>query len=332
MKCTNMKRFFCRLVVLGAMLALVAAACQPPAPPEEPDSPVPTPSPDLATSPLESPIDPPPSGLWPSGRVLYHSDETGVHQIYKVVDGASAVRLTEPPLSAVEASWSPDGTMIAFAAEASEGNGIEIYVMDGDGSNPRRVMDEQPRLNWRPSWSPDGSQLLFQSNRDGRYEIYRVDVDGTSLINLTDHRGNDRDAAWSPLGDRIAFVSDRDAGDGNALYLMNPDGSDVSQILDSSWNCAFPQWSPDGSQLAFASRKEGPWHIFVMDFEGGEPRKVTSRVGDNVTPNWVGADRLIFSGEAGDLTWDLFVINVDGTGQIQLTDTIYSERFPDWAP
>lgn len=320
------------MTVLTAVLTLTLAGCQLLHGPDEPESPVASPTPDLSPSPVVSPLEPAPTSAWPAGRVLYHSDETGRHQIYLVIDGGPAIPLTEGTLSAVEPSWSPDGSQIAFAAEAKEGSGIEIYIMDADGSNQRPVMDEQPRLNWRPSWSPDGEQLLFQSNRDGRYEIYRVNIDGTSLVNLTNHPSNDRDAAWSPSGDQIAFVSDRGEGGGTGLYLMNPDGSEVTKLLDKSWNCAFPQWSPDGSQIAFASRREGPWHIYVMDSDGSSPMKVTDRVGDNVTPCWVGDDRLIFSGEAGDLTWDLYLINIDGSSQVQLTDTSHSARFPDWTP
>jgi TolB protein len=262
---------------------------------------------------------------------LYHSNQTGAYQIYLVVDGQPAVALTQEPGSAVEPAWSPDRQQIAFAAEWPGSSGMAIYTMHADGSNKREVVSGQSGLNWRPNWSPDGSQLLFQSNRDGDYEIYKINLDGTSEVNLTNHPAHDGDAAWSPDGSQIVFTSNRDGA--NAIYVMDADGSNVTKIFDEFW-CSFPRWSPDGQWIAFAGGTVtvSAMKIYVMDAQGNNVRQVTDRVGDSVTPAWVGNDKLIFSGEVGDLSWDLFLVNVDGSNLIKLTTTPTSERFPTWLP
>ena len=323
--------FFYSLIAVTIVLTCVLAGCRRSS--EKTTSPLPAPvsvSPS-STSPLPSPASSSTTSPWPAGRVLYHSDQTGVYQIYLVVDGQLAVPLTEAPLGAVEPSWSPDGRRIAFAVHTSE-SGAEVYTMQDDGSDKHRVMTEQPRLNWHPEWSPDGTQLLFQSNRDGNLEIYKVNTDGTSLVNLTNHPDHDYDAAWSPDGCRIAFVSERKGGGRGGLYIMAEDGSDVTRVLDKSWDCSFPRWSPDGKQIAFASRKDGTLDIYLMNADGSDVQQVTERVGDNIMSAWVGNDRLIFSGDMGDLSWDLFLINVDGSDLVQLTTTSESERYPAWTP
>lgn len=277
------------------------------------------------SSPLDRPVSP-----WPAGRVLYHSNLTGVYQIYLVDNGQPPVVLTHAPGSATEPSWSPNGQKIAFAAYITDATNIEIYTMRADGSERSRVMPIQSRLNWRPDWSPDGTQLLFQSNRDGNFEIYRVTVEGTSLVNITNHPANEGDPDWSPDGSKIVFISDRDGS--NGLYTMAEDGSNVTNLLDGSWDCSFPRWSPDGRRIAFTSKRDGTLDIYVINADGSNVQRVTDRPGDNVMPAWVGNDQLIFSGEVGDLSWDLFLINVDGSGLVQLTRTPESERFPAWAP
>jgi len=283
----------------------------------------------VSTSPLPTPVDSFAS-LWPAGRVLYHSDLTGVFKIYLVVDGQPPLALTQELGGATEPAWSPDGQMIAFTGYTTDPNNVMIYTMRADGSEKRPVMSTQPQRNWRPDWSPDGTQLLFLSNRDGNFEIYKVNVDGTSLVNLTNHPANDRDADWSPDGDQIVFVSDREGR--NALYVMAEDGSGVARLLGGSWNCSFPRWSPDGERIAFTSGKDGTLDIYVMNADGSDVQKVTTRSGDNVMPAWVGNDRLMFSGDDTGDNWDLFVINVDGSGLVQLMTTTDSERYPAWAP
>ena len=69
-----------------------------------------------------------------------------------------------------------------------------------------------------PRWSPDGKRIAFTSNRDGNYEIYVMNADGSGQRNLTQHRAQDNYAAWSPDSKRIAFISNR--GGGYDVYVM----------------------------------------------------------------------------------------------------------------
>ena len=295
--------------------------------------PLPTsvPQPTSYPSPALSPSVTPPQ--WPAGRILYHAGQVEAgepYRIYLVADGSSPVSLTSEG-SAFEPAWSPDGKQIAFSAWIDDPASIKTYIMGSDGRGPRPLTESQPRLNWRPSWSPNGEQLTFISNRDGNFEIYRVNVDGSGLVILKGHPKNDRDAVWAPGGSRIAFVSDREGQ--NDIYLMNPDGSDVVRLTSEQSSDVFPRWSPTGDLLVFSSdRGGGGYGIYLLDVESKEVKLVIDQEAiDDSTPAWVGDDRVIFS-VSFDTQWDLFIVNVDGTNLTQLTNTEDSERFPIWRP
>ena len=103
--------------------------------------------------------------------------------------------------------WSPDGSRIAFTSQRDRND--EIYVMDADGSNQRRLTND-PAQEWWSSWSPDGSRIAFVSNRDGNNEIYVMDADGSNQQRLTNNPAGDSIPSWSADGSRITFQSDRD--------------------------------------------------------------------------------------------------------------------------
>ena len=84
---------------------------------------------------------------------------------------------------------------IAFASTGDWKN-YEIYVMDADGKNQRRLT-RNPARDWHPSWSPDGERIIFVSHRDGNYEIYVMNADGARQVRRRTKDGSeDTDPTW----------------------------------------------------------------------------------------------------------------------------------------
>jgi Tol biopolymer transport system component len=136
----------------------------------------------------------------------------------------------------VDPTWSPDGSMIAFAS--SRNGGRQLFIMNPDGSNIRQVTDLND-MGGRSTWSPDGTKLAFYRGPAGDHDIYIINIDGTGLKRLTDG-GDNLGPSWSPDGNWIAFTSFRDGN--NDIYIMHPDGTEVTRLTDNPISEWQPRW------------------------------------------------------------------------------------------
>ena len=227
--------------------------------------------------------------LSPDGtKIVYCSlRDTIYSQIYVMTsDGTGQKRLTDVKTGdACGPAWSPDGKKIAYYAFANTqpSRNPEIWIMDADGSNPKKVTDH----GMDPSWSPNGQQIAFASHRDGVFQIYSMNADGSNLKRLTKHNAEDSNPVWAPDGRSIAYIS-ATGDDRRGLFLMGPDGSDPHGIAHAKQqDFCFLSWSPDGSRIIFSSLNRlgsqgivpgeekprcqqwvGEYQIFAMDADG----------------------------------------------------------------
>ena len=239
---------------------------------------------------------------------------------------------------------------IAFVSSRS-GN-AEIYVMDADGGNQRRLTNH-PDRDFSPSWSPDGKWIAFVSNRDGHvnirgrltYEIYVMDANGENQQNLTNDPSNDRSPSWSPDGKRIVFSSDRDNDrDHNIeIYVMDADGENQERLTNNLTEDQYPSWSPDGKRIAFSARRDGhfknelgiTYEIYVMDADGGNGQRLTENRNNDWNSSWSpDGKRIAFmSDRKGDVVnWDIYVIDTDGGNGQRLTENRVYDGSPSWSP
>lgn len=106
---------------------------------------------------------------------------------------------------------------------------------------------------WSVGKAPTSPKILFTSSRDGNWEIYIMNPDGSDQVNLSQHPSSDLTARWSPTGEQILFVSNRQGTRVRDLYIMDADGSNVQRVFKrkiTDWR-ASPMWSPDGKNFAY---------------------------------------------------------------------------------
>jgi Tol biopolymer transport system component/tRNA A-37 threonylcarbamoyl transferase component Bud32 len=131
-------------------------------------------------------------------RLAFVSERDGNAEIYVMnANGTGVTRLTDSPAFDESPAWSPDGELIAFHSYTAE-TPSEIYVVKADGTEVWRLTNN----SWSdgsPSWSPDGKRIAFDSDRDGDWEIYIMNADGSGQVNLTNSPDTaDHLPAWEP--------------------------------------------------------------------------------------------------------------------------------------
>ena len=223
---------------------------------------------------------------------------------------------------------------IAFTS-GRDGNS-EIYVMDADGKNLRRLTNH-PAADFHPSWSPDGKKIAFTSYRNGgKIQIFGMDSDGQNPVRLTNDVW-DQNPDWSPDGQTIAFTGYKDAGGGAAwdidIYTMDPDGKNRKRLTRIPGNSFNPSWSPDSQRIAFVNSRPGATEIYVMNADGTRQKRLTQgdNRGNKRDPSW-SPDGQSIAFVLNDLrSIQVYVMDTDGKNRRKLTDGKY-DWSPAWSP
>jgi len=215
----------------------------------------------LACSDSLSPIDEgdgtPPPPAWLAPEFLFAADAGGNTQLY-IYQGDSARRFITSTGNDVEASSSAGGGRVAFSSDR-DGN-AEIYITDVAASVQRRVTND-PAADGEPTLDPTGTRIAFVRNGSGTPRIWVVAapaLDGASGYGTATPLETGSSAlvpelspAWSPDGERIAFVSARTGI--SQVYVVSASGGEAVQWTHEAAGAFAPAWSDDGSSIICAA-------------------------------------------------------------------------------
>ena len=170
--------------------------------------------------------------------------------------------------------WSPDGMWVAFTSDR-DGEPFQLYVMDADGRNVKRVVNQKATC-YMPSWA--GDRIVFGLH-GAKPEMASVKPDGSDLRVL----GEGHDPCISADGTRIVYTGYVPGG--VTVFTMNADGSDKKVIVPEAnpIGAVFPSWSPDGKRVVF-SKSVGPGlELFTVNADGSDLKQLT-KLGQVATP------------------------------------------------
>ncbi|MFZ1700296.1 MAG: hypothetical protein WBO10_11115 [Pyrinomonadaceae bacterium] len=216
-----------------------------------------------------------------------------------------------------------------------------------------------------------GGKLAFESNRDGGGpEIWTMQPDGSSPLQLTDNAGSSNHPVFSPDGSKIVFHSSRDGGS-SELYIMNADGTvqtrltndgagDVDPSISATGVIAYEKGceiykinsngtgetnltnsgeceskaaiKPDGSQIAFVKGVSGLLQIFRMNSDGTNVVQLTATPGFNTLPTYSPDGTKITFASNRDGNLEIYVMNADGSNPIRLTNNSTTDEDPAFSP
>jgi Tol biopolymer transport system component len=262
--------------------------------------------------------------------VLYHSDRGGDWDIYRLGNtGPNDVsdNVSQGPGSSdIQPSYSQDGQWAAFVSDRDLFGSWEVYLARTDGSKQVRLT-YNAAADINPVWGP-GNLIAFESNRDGNWELYTVDVSGDGEpVRTTDNPANDINPFWSPDGNHLVFQSDRD-GDWE-IYMLNLATGELTKLTSNSVEDQNPILSHDGKMMAWTQENSfGVYDLWLMDLETGEVRQLTDTGADVSSHDFSPDDTFIAYQSNVDGDFDIFAVTLD-TGAIKmLTNNDADDRAP----
>lgn len=216
-----------------------------------------------------------------------------------------------------QAAWSPDGKHLAFVRQF-RADDTDISVINADGSFEKNLTTN-PGLDSSPAWSPDGQRIAFVSNRGSNTDIYLMNIDGTALKRLTSDPAIDYKPTWLPDGQAIVFASTRSGH--QELYVMGPDDGEAIPILQTD----IPALS--------VKNEGGNFDIYLFNSQGkGSVRRLTDDPAEDREPTWSPDGTKIAFTSSRDGNEEVYVMNADGSGQLNLTKNSDIDNSPRWSP
>ena len=266
-------------------------------------------------------------------------------------------------LAGIDASLKEGGAEKGDSAETVESSNTETVSNETSNTGPIKLSVttgiDSAKLNWETTeeFQQEGTEftiryrqtypapyeltaepsipgeILFMSDRDGDWELYTVNADGTGLNQITNNEVDDWSGVYSPDGTKIAFDAKHGTAPGD-IFVVNADGTGLKNLTSSFAEDAFATWSPDGKQIVFERKINDTYRLHIMNSDGSRSRLLNEvNTGGWSIPAWapVGS-KIAFSGRMDGDT-EIYILDTEDDSITQITDNQgIGDVWPTWSP
>ncbi|QHN04316.1 hypothetical protein FTO74_13800 [Granulicella sp. WH15] len=262
------------------------------------------------------------SDIAPSGFGLgLYEYSLGSHELRPLTDPLSNGRDLNPV-------YSPDGRWVAYVRFSSYDSG-DIFLTSLSDRREHQLTAEHMDIQGL-AWSDDSHSILFSSNRDGAYALWKIRRDGGPPAPMETTGESAIQPAVSSNGSFIVYADWAQRSNILKVALQHP-ASSVS-IAPSTRRSHSAQFSPDGSKIAFVSDRSGKWELWVANADGKEASQLTRFEAATVgSPRWSPDGRSIAFDARPKGHSAVYVVSADGQLLRNLSSDNFEEKQPAWS-
>ncbi len=346
--------------MLGALILLASLLGQPASTPTpSPTAPTPTGGAQVTVVPLgplhpaaialtqtaeAAPTDDPLQALAVNGgRIVFSAARDGDDADLYLLDLTTGLEepLTRNDAQDITPAVSPDGQRVAFVSNRDGDR--EIFTVDLDclrGENAAATCEAAARQitdnaveDRSPAWTPDGRAILFASDASfaGRFNLYRISLDGRDLTRLTESEEDEDHPSASPDGRYIVYAAWQEGNLATgAIKRLDLQSNETITLADNDGNDRAPTYSPDGRWIVFHRDGQSRAGLWVMDAAGGNQRPVYDGPGDDWGGAWSPDGRLLAftSDQSGEQ--EIYIIPASGGTPRKISSG--GGEYPAWVP
>lgn len=229
----------------------------------------------------------------------------------------------------------PASYSLLFVGEGRGRSGAALYSVVGNGTDERLLFSTDAVISF-PAIAPGGDKLVYVAiGENGSPQLFVSGLDGKEPAPLTTYEADKLEApSWSPDGERIAFVTNKDRND--EIYIVNADGSNEVRFTENNGSDSNPVWLNDGSGLIWSQDTvgRGSSQLVSQQFDSRQVVELTNSQGSNTQPSISPDGQIIAFTSTRDGKQEIYLMAADGTDEQLITfdDGDANNSDPAWSP